>query len=185
MMYGSALLPFREKVGVALSEQRSFQTMWFPDIANCASTPVELVCGDIVTQHDGEFDQKLPGGGRFRDRLRFLFREPFVETSQLDVGSGRDLAGQPEVVAKYRRTGLGYAPEPDTSGTGPLQWIETRERYDRLTDPLKAAYIPKSVDGDESCQVSHASLGPEQLDRLIRLGLCLQPLLQLGDPLAE
>jgi hypothetical protein len=48
-----------EKVGLALSGRGHFRPCDITSIANCASTLVKLICTDIISQHDREFDQKL------------------------------------------------------------------------------------------------------------------------------
>src|SRR6185436_4901607 len=53
------------KVGVAQSKSGHFRPANLPSITNCASTQIKLFGGDIVTQHDREFDREPTGGGCF------------------------------------------------------------------------------------------------------------------------
>src|SRR6185295_6089350 len=94
-----------EKVGLAPSIDGHFRPWAKSSIANCASTPVELICRDIVSQHYREFDQELSGGSRFSYRFRFFLCQPLIEGLQLHVIASSDLRCLSELKAKQRRAG--------------------------------------------------------------------------------
>ena len=87
-----------KKVGLALSRKRSFQIGGSSGIANCAATPVELICRDPVTKHYREFDQKLSRGGGLGYRLGLLLRQPLVEAFQPGVRSTGNLSREAELM---------------------------------------------------------------------------------------
>lgn len=112
MMYGSALLLFREEGWLAQSRNGHFRPCDPTSITNCASTPVKLICSDMVTQHYCEFDQKLSGGRRFGHRLWFFLCQPLIEAFETGIGAGGDLGCLSELEAEQGRACLTDLAEP-------------------------------------------------------------------------
>jgi hypothetical protein len=92
----------KKKVGAALSRKRSLQTGGFTGIANCASTPVKLICGYVVPQHYREFDQKLSRSSSLSYCFGFLLRQPLVKAFQLRVRARSDLSSQAKLITEQR-----------------------------------------------------------------------------------
>jgi hypothetical protein len=51
MMYGSALLSLKKEGWLALSDNGHFRPSTTRALPTVRSTPVELICGDVVPQH--------------------------------------------------------------------------------------------------------------------------------------
>src|SRR4029453_2432475 len=109
---------------LALSRKRSFQIVCFSGIANCASTPVKLICRDLVTKHYREFDQKSSGGCCLRHRFWFLFPQPLVKQFQFRTSSGGGFSSLSELMPKQARTCLTDASEANPPGTGIFDRIQ-------------------------------------------------------------
>src|SRR5262245_43810447 len=97
---------------------RSFSgRTFFTSITNCASTQIKLFSGDLITQHDREFDQEPTSGCCLGDCLWIFLRKPLIACFQPRIESGGTLCGLSHLKTEQRRAGLADRPEPPLIGT--------------------------------------------------------------------